>query len=59
VLGVIGAVLLGTGLAVGGVLLAIGIIVAVLVPLLPVLILGGVIWLIYRAARPAPGIATR
>ncbi|HEX5214430.1 MAG TPA: hypothetical protein VFV98_03150 [Vicinamibacterales bacterium] len=57
VLGVVGAVLLGTGLAVGGVLLAIGIIVAVLVPLLPFAIVAGLIWLVYRATRPQVAIA--
>lgn len=55
VLGGVGALLLAVGLAIGGVLLAIGIVVAVLLPLMPLLIVGGVIWLIYRASRPAGG----
>ena len=51
VVGTIGALLLAVGLAVGGVLLAIGIVVAVLLPLLPFAIIGGLLWMVYRATR--------
>ena len=59
VLGAVGALLLAVGLAVGGVLLAIGIVVAVLLPLMPLLVVGGLIWLIYRSTStggPGGGI---
>ena len=59
VVGLVGAVAVTAGLAVGGVLLAIGIVVAVLLPLLPLLIVGAGIWWIYRATRPAVAVATR